>query len=127
MPRSQYDYAIFNNGILLISELKSTAQKSISFDEKIIKENQIKSLNKFNEYPYVIGGFIVNFRNYDNQTYFVDIEDFMKFKEESNRKSIPLDYCKEIGIEIHNKIKKVNYKYDLEGLFTNIYQKYYSN
>ena len=112
---------------MLISELKSTAQKSISFDEKIIKENQIKSLNKFNEYPYVIGGFIVNFRNYDNQTYFVDIEDFMKFKEESNRKSIPLDYCKEIGIEIHNKIKKVNYKYDLEGLFTNIYQKYYSN
>lgn len=127
LPKSQYDYAIFKSPILLIAELKSTAQKSISFDEKIIKENQIKSLDKFNEYPYVIAGFIMNFRAYDNKTYFVGIDDFIKYKKESGRKSIPLDYCKEIGIEIQNKIKKVNHKYDLDDMFTNIYHKYYTN
>jgi len=102
-------------------ELKSTSAKSISFDNKIIKEHQIKGLEKINnKYKDIICGFIFNFYNYNNQTYFVDIEDFIKFLKETDRKSIPLDHCKNIGIEVENKILRTNYRYDIDKLIRNI-------
>jgi len=126
VPKNPFDFIIFQSPFLILTELKSSGAKSISLDEKIIKKHQIDNLSKFNKYEKTICGFIFNFRNYDNQTYFVDIEDFVQFAKEASRKSIPLDYCKDVGISVENKIKKVNYKYNLEKLFEDINSKYFT-
>jgi penicillin-binding protein-related factor A (putative recombinase) len=119
-PKNICDFSVFKSPILLKLELKSTAQKSVSLDEKIIKSHQIKGLEKINNYNGIVAGFIFNFRNYDNQTYFVYINDFIKFTKETDRKSIPLDYCKETGIQVENKILRTNYRYDLDKLISKI-------
>ena len=44
----------------------------------------------------------------------------MKFLERAERKSIPLDFCKEFGIEIENKILRTNYRYNLGKFISKI-------
>ena len=120
-PKNICDFTIYKSPILIKVELKSSSAKSISLDNKIIKKHQYEGLEKINnKYPDIYCGFIFNFYNYDNQTYFVNIKDFMRFLETTDRKSIPLDHCKEVGIEIENKIIRTRYKYDIEKLIKDL-------
>ena len=118
--KNPFDVVIYSEPVLCALELKSGKGKSFSFDEKIIKEHQIKALAKNSEIEGVISGFVFNFTEVDNETYFLHINDFIKFKETTDRKSIPYDFIKEKGIEIKSSIKKVNYKYDLGGFLDRI-------
>lgn len=91
----------------------------MSFDEKIIKKHQIDNLKKYSRYPGIISGFIFNFADYDNQTYFLPIDKFIYYKETTNRKSIPLEYIAENGVEIKHRLKVKNYKYFLDEFVNN--------
>jgi penicillin-binding protein-related factor A (putative recombinase) len=125
LPQNQYDSILFYNGWLLPIEFKSTKSKSISFSESIIKEHQIQSLKDATEYEKVIPGFIFNFREPDNETFFIHIDEFVKYKNiaenqldhtyesKINKSSIPMAICKEIGIEIENEKKRTRYFYDV--------------
>jgi penicillin-binding protein-related factor A (putative recombinase) len=124
VPKNPYDIVIFKSPIYIIAELKSGKQKSFSLDEKIIKTHQIKNLNKYKDYKNTFCGFIFNFANYDNQTFFLHINDFNNYVLNSTQKSLPLVYCQKHGIEIKNTIKKVKFKYDIDKLFEDIIQKY---
>lgn len=137
VSKNDFDSFIYRNPNLFPIEFKSTAAKSISYDEKIIKSHQIKALKDASEYDGLISGFIFNFRNYDNYTCFVHIDDFLKVKHigenqikeheyEStiNKSSIGLDICKEVGIEIHNVKKKVRYRYYINKLLDELIVKY---
>ena len=124
VPINEYDNFIFGKGHLFPCELKSTGQKSFSFDEKIIKNHQINNLLKASQYEQIIPGFIFNFRNYENKTYFIHINDFVDFKNKAERKSIPMDICEEFGIEIENEIKKTNYFYYIEEFINKAIEKY---
>ncbi len=122
-PKNICDFTIFKSPILIKVELKSSSAKSISLDNKIIRKHQYEGLEKIdNKYKDIHSGFIFNFYNYDNQTYYVDIKDFMRFLKETDRKSIPLDYCKNTGIKIENKILRTNYRYDIDKLIKDIIQ-----
>lgn len=128
VPKNEYDCFVFYRSCLFSLELKSTKQKSISFDEKIIKNHQIENLKKASEYNGVVAGFLFNFRSYGNKTYFVEINDFAQYKEIAennldhqyqsrvNKSSISLDICEEIGFELKNEKKRVNYRYHVEEL-----------
>lgn len=109
--KNKYDNFIFSEGHLFPLELKSTAQKSFSFDEKIIKQHQIDNLLEAEQYDGIMPGFVFNFRESDNFTVFVHIQDFIKYKLNTNRKSIPIDFCKEEGVEIKSELKRTNYHY----------------
>lgn len=124
LPKNYFDLILFKTPILLLLELKSSGEKSISFDEKIIKKHQIDSLERFNQIPYVFSGFVLNYRNYNNSTYFVYIDDFIRFKKETSKKSISLTDCQEIGLQIENKIKKSRYIYDLEKFIEDVQRIY---
>lgn len=136
LPQNEYDNFIFSKGILAPLELKSTEKKSISFAENIIRPHQIKNLTIANGYDGVIAGFLFNFRECDNQTFFVHIQDFNTYKKiaekqlehvyesKVNKSSIPIDICKEIGIEIENKKIRTTYKYDVNKLIENIKERY---
>lgn len=137
VSKNDYDSFIYKKPNLFPIEFKSTGQKSISFDEKIIKAHQIKALQNAVTYDGLIAGFIFNFREYDNQTFFVHIDDFTKYKyiaenqikennyiSKINKSSISLDICKEIGIEISNVKKKVRYRYYIKKLLDTLIDKY---
>jgi len=124
VPKNPYDLTVFFKGIYIVAELKSGKQKSFSLDEKIIKGHQVKNLNKYKDYEKCYCGFIFNFANYDNQTFFLHINDYNNYILNPTQKSLPLAYCQEHGVEIESKLKKVKFKYNIEKLFADIKEKY---
>lgn len=136
VPKNKFDALLFYKQRLFLIEMKSTKQKSFSFSESIIKSFQIKSLMEATKYDNVIPGFIFNFREPDNRAFFVHINDFITYKNiaenqlehtyksKINKSSIPLSICEEIGIEITNVKKKVNYRYYVNKLLDELISKY---
>jgi len=135
--KNDYDSFAYKYPNLFAIELKSTQGKSISFDEKIIKEHQIKSLQSAAEHRGLIAGFIFNFREYDNYTAFVHITDFIEimelsqkqitkhnYKSKLNKSSIGLDIVKEVGHEIKNVKKVKRYRYYISQLLDELIEKY---
>ncbi|MFB5758894.1 hypothetical protein [Paenibacillus medicaginis] len=133
LSQNKYDCLLYNGEVLFALELKSTASKSVSFDEKIIKQHQIDNLLVADGFKGVKAGFIFNFRDYENKTYFVPIKEFIKYKDiaenqikehtyksKVNKSSISLDICNEIGIEINNYKKKVKYHYHLNDFIVEV-------
>ncbi|MED1863409.1 Holliday junction resolvase RecU [Fictibacillus nanhaiensis] len=129
-----YDSLIYYDGHLFPTELKSTKGKSLPF--KNIKDHQIESLIKSNTYDRrIIPGFIINFSDL-NRAFFLQIDDFMEYMEHAkdnqktcrgfsvNDKSLTLDYCEGIGIEITGHKKKVKMRWYVNELCKNIINKY---
>lgn len=120
---NKFDYYIYGEGILIPLELKSTNMKSIPFAESMVKQHQVDGLLEADQYEGVHAGFLFNFRAYDNNTYFIPIREYIKYKEVAlsgehdayeskvNNKSIPLGICEEVGIEIRNELKRVRHRY----------------
>ena len=107
------DAIMYKTPVLFLLEMKSTKGTSFSFSEKIIKKNQIEHLNKASEYENIISGFVFNFRNTDS-TYFVNVKDFINFKNNSGKQSINQKDCETIGIKINQTIKKTNWHYHID-------------
>lgn len=137
LPKNKYDAILYRNGYLFPIEMKSVNAMSISFSESIIKEYQIKSLTDASKYEGVIAGFIFNFRKGENRAFFIHINDFNKYKkcaEENiceikyenkiNKASIPIKICEEIGTEIKNAKKRVNYRYYINMLLDELIEKH---
>jgi Penicillin-binding protein-related factor A, putative recombinase len=131
LPKNKFDCFMFTRSHLFTFELKSTKQKSISFDEKIIKQHQIDNLIDCDTYPGIISGFIFNFREPLNRVFFVPIKEFAdykhvaqnnhpihKYKSKVNKSSISISICEEIGIEIMGYKKRVNWHYHIEDFVT---------
>lgn len=100
-----------NRGKLFLLELKSVQSKSCSF--KNLKLHQINSLYIESKKPGVEAYFIFNFRSYNNQTFAVTADKIYDFYNNNNHKSFSLDWCKENGIYINCKLKRVRYRYDI--------------
>lgn len=133
IPSNPYDALAFAPPILFTMELKSVEGTGISFNpgdptkkpsnEKthvMIKASQVKSLLACGEKTGIIAGFVFNYRprvlktkSEPNETFFVFIDDFVKFATESGKSSIGRDDCRVIGTPINAELKKVNYKYDI--------------
>lgn len=132
VSKNDYDCLVFNNKTLFPLELKTTDKKSISMKEEIIKAHQVEKLAEANTYEDVIAGFLFNFRNENNNTYFVPIQSFITYKhyaesqephtykcregKKLNKSSISIDICKEIGIEVMSVKKRVHYHYFVKQL-----------
>ncbi len=130
LPESPYDYVICHSGIVLPVELKSTKLKYLSF--KMIKDHQIAALNREQKYTDVYPGFIFNFREYNNATYYIHIKKFLEYQKivaegaanyyqgKINWSSMPLEICKEIGISISSQKLRVHFRYDIQDLIEKI-------
>jgi penicillin-binding protein-related factor A (putative recombinase) len=140
VSKNDFDSFIYRKPNLFPIEFKSTKAKSISFSESIIKSHQIEALKEAVEYDGLIAGFIFNFREYENATYFVHINDFLTYKHiaeneitehtyksKINKSSIPLDICKEIGVEVGNVKKVKRYRYYINKLLDELIKKFNIN
>jgi len=125
--KNECDFLIFHPPILIPIECKSISTKSISLSESMIKPQQIESLTKWTVFENVVPGFIFNFREINNDTYFLHINDFNNYIKDENRKnkaSIPVAYCEKMGIKIDSMKKVKNYKYDVIELFDKLSVRY---
>lgn len=130
---NECDYILFNTHRqkLFALELKSS-KSSITFwkqefsdDGKKhsfqIKKNQIIGLKKWSEFNNILCGFVFNFRNEHNSTYFVDINSFIDYILSSPKRSININDVKKMNcVEIYNKKKRTRYRYDIDNFLSNV-------
>lgn len=78
-----------------------------------IKKNQILGLMAWNKY-LMNCGFVINFRNNDNRTFFIPIDTFVSYTDDLEKKSINMNDVLDMDpIEIDSYKLKVNYRYDV--------------
>lgn len=83
----------------------------------MIKKNQILGLREANKHN-LTAGLILNFRSYENKTFFIGISDFVSMTERLKKKSINIqDVVSNNAIEIYSVKKRTRYKYDIEKFF----------
>lgn len=120
------DYILFddNTSTLFLLELKSTKGKSFTFWRKdfegksfMIKKNQILGLEEANKHN-LIAGLVLNFREFDNKTFFISIDDFINLINNLNKKSVNIDDIENNSrvFKLFNERKKIRYSYDIENL-----------
>ena len=117
-----YDFLLFYEYNLYAIELKSTKINSISFEKekkdkgKMIHFHQIEELKKVSKYPNAHGGFLCNFRN-TNNTWYIDIKDFIRFVNSTDKKSInEKDIEMFNGILLYSEQKRIRFSYDIKSL-----------
>lgn len=105
-------------------ELKSTEKNSMTywredFENKekkqsfMIKKNQILGLHEASKHR-IVCGFLFNFRETTNHTYFVMVDEFIDYTSTLDKKSInENDVLNMNPIFIEQTLKKVNYKYNV--------------
>ena len=86
-----------------------------------IKKNQIQGLQKWSEYSMNCG-LVINFRNKQNRTFYIPIDEFIKYTSTLDKKSINIDDVLQMNpIQIENKLLRTNYKYDLDKFLQEIH------
>lgn len=127
---NECDFILFdtNNRNFIALELKTTKENSLTFwredfetkgkkQSYVIRKCQILGLEKWANYKNTICGFIINFRNNNNDTYFVNIKDFLAYTKTLDKKSINQnDILTMNPVKVENKLMRTNYKYNVDTL-----------
>ena len=104
------DFRIYKYPYTFLLELKTHKGKSIPIEK--IRPNQIQGMHKAYQYEGIFAGFLLNFRDLE-ETYYVIVEDLAEFINSTERKSIPVEWCRENGVRIEQQKKRVRYSYNL--------------
>lgn len=110
------DYLLFDDisKTLFLIECKSTQGTSVPLS--MVRDNQIKGLLNASKHN-LIAGFLINFRNSNNNTYFISIENYMKMLNNINKKSFNIkDLTVNGAIEINSTKKRTRYTYDIKKM-----------
>lgn len=98
--------------MLFLLELKTVQNKSIPFS--MVRKNQIDSLREYSKHN-LFAGLICNYRNEDNDTFFIDINDFIYMQSTINKKSFNVDdLIRYNALRIESKKKRIHYLYDVK-------------
>lgn len=108
------DFEVFAEDKLFLFELKSYKGASIPLSG--IRKTQLEEMLKASNYKNIEPYFLLNFRPLE-KVYAIRVQNVQVFIEKAERKSIPVKWCIENGIEIKGVKKKVRFSYDLEELF----------
>jgi recombination protein U len=107
------DFEVVTNELVFLLELKSYKGASISFEG--IRSNQINQMSEI-DHKKIKAYFILNFREKE-KTFAIEAKKLKEFMETTDRKSIPLQWCVDNGIQIIGEKKKVRFKYNLNNFF----------
>ena len=136
---NECDFFVYDSlhHIFYAIECKSTKAKNISFQKdetevkksRMIKYHQAKSLTKMSKFDGIVAGLLLNFRDEKNnmeRTYFLDIRNYNNLISNTNKGSInEIDIIQYNAIKLSGNKKRVHYKWDIDGLFTSINDKYF--
>lgn len=129
-PNNPYDCVMFGKGTMFCFELKSTKAGHLTFwsekihitnpraaKEALIKKHQVEGLTEASQYEGIVAGFIINFRETTNHTYFWNIKHFLKFAQNTTKKSFnENDVIENSGICIPQTLMRVKYDYEIDNL-----------
>ena len=108
-----------NSKTFYLLELKST--KSTSIPLNMIRQNQIDGLLDADNHK-LIAGIITNFRNKNNDTFFIAIKDFINMINNIYKKSFNVkDLENNNAIRIYSNKKRTRYKYDISRFVKEIH------
>ena len=104
---------------LYLIECKST--KGTSVPLSMIRNNQIEGLQEASKHN-LVAGILVNFRNENNDTFFILIDEFIDMMNSINKKSFNIKDLESIGaIHIESTKKRTRYTYNIEKLIKEIH------
>ena len=96
---------------LYLIECKST--KGTSIPLTMVRDNQIQGLLDASKHS-LIAGFLINFRNTDNDTLFISINNFIKMIRDINKKSFNIkDLISYNALRIQSTKKRTRYTYNI--------------
>ena len=104
------DYRLYKYPLTFLLELKTHKGKSIPLAK--IRDNQVQGMYRASQHKGIYGGFILNYRDLE-ETYYIAVDQMVSFITSQERKSIPVEWCRDNGIRITQKKKRVRYSYDL--------------
>ena len=110
------DCMIFYKTNLFIFELKSHKGKSLPFN--CIRNTQYEEMFNASKKQHVYP-FIIIFFSEIEECYAINIKEITKFKMSTDRKSIPLEFCKEKGHKINLTKLITNYRFDILSFLNN--------
>lgn len=115
---NDYDAFMHKAPLLYLLEFKSHLGAALPFAK--IRENQLKALNEASlAFPMIAAGFLIHFTEKD-ECWFVRGDKVNDFVKAGERKSIPIQWCRENGLQVGTRKKKINYDYDVEGMIREI-------
>jgi recombination protein U len=113
------DFRVYKHPFTFLIECKSHKGKSLPFDK--IRRDQIEKQVKYIlTYNGVFGGFLINYRDLE-ETYYVNAGCVLSYMNNANRKSIPVEWCRESGKRVGQTKKRVRYSYDIAKLLEEYY------
>ena len=99
---------------LYLIECKST--KGTSVPLSMIRNNQIEGLQEASKHN-LVAGILVNFRNENNDTFFILIDEFIDMMNSINKKSFNIKDLESIGAtRVASTQKRTRYTYNIEKL-----------
>lgn len=111
------DYILYSYPNMFMLELKSCKTPSLPLAN--ISIEQLEGLYGAGLHDGVAGGFLLNYRKYE-RTFYVSAKDVYEFVEADTRKSIPVSFCEEKGIEVVATKRRVRFRYDVWSLLCQI-------
>ena len=130
---NECDFLLFDCSSKTLSalELKSTETGNFTYwredferdgkkrTYKILK-SQILGLQSWSKY-WMNCGFVFNFRNKENRTFYVMIDEFLDYTNQLDKKSITMNDVLQMNpIEIKNEIKRTHYRYHIDEFLKDI-------
>lgn len=104
---------------LFLLECKSTKGTSVSLS--MLRDNQIKGLKEAGKHK-LISGFLINFRNEKNDTYFISIDNFSVMIDNVKKKSFNAKDLESFGaIKIESTKKRTRYTYNIPKMIDELH------
>ena len=117
------DYRFYKYPLTFLLELKTHKGKSIPLAK--IRDTQVQGMYRASQHKGIYGGFILNYRDLE-ETYYIAVAQMVEFINSQERKSIPVEWCRENGIKIAQHKKRVRYSYDLAEWLGRYFDESYS-
>ena len=124
--KQPYDFETYLYPNLLCLELKATNLSSVTFERedeensKMLHQHQIKGLENASQYHGVFAGILIDFLT-SGTTYYLPIQEFLKFYNDNDKKSIAEKDIKSLkSIIVDKKLLRTTYEYNINKLFMDI-------
>ena len=126
------DFRLYKYPFTFLWELKTHKGKSIPLSK--IRNSQLKGMRKASPHYGVCCGFLLNYRDLE-ETYFITftalVHKYYTLNDKGDyepkptgRKSIPVEWCRKIGVRIQQTKKVVHYSYDLGSWLEDYFWEY---
>ena len=87
----------------------------------MLRQNQIDGLKEASKHM-LVAGMLLNFRNENNDTFFLLIDEYLDMMEFLNKKSFNIKDLESIGAtRIKSEKKRTRYKYDVQSMINELH------